>query len=87
MSIPQPDDNSERPYDEIIDLIVNYVYDYEVVSKPALARSKLALIDSPGRRHRELGQEQGMHRPRQAYPGRGQPQSPGGFDYRGQAIP
>ncbi|KAK8025206.1 2-methylcitrate dehydratase [Apiospora arundinis] len=48
MSIPQPDDNSERPYDEIIDLIVNYVYDYEVVSKPALARSKLALIDSLG---------------------------------------
>ncbi|KAK8054547.1 2-methylcitrate dehydratase [Apiospora phragmitis] len=31
MSIPQPDDNSERPYDEIIDLIVDYVYDYEVV--------------------------------------------------------
>ncbi|KAK8107066.1 2-methylcitrate dehydratase [Apiospora kogelbergensis] len=48
MSIPQPDDNSERQYDEIISLIVDYVYDYEVVSKPALARAKLALIDSLG---------------------------------------
>ncbi|KAK8093875.1 2-methylcitrate dehydratase [Apiospora hydei] len=48
MSIPQPDDNSERPYDEIISLIVDYVYDYEVKSEEALARSKLALIDSIG---------------------------------------
>ncbi|KAK8039550.1 2-methylcitrate dehydratase [Apiospora rasikravindrae] len=48
MSIPQPDDNSERPYDEIISLVIDYVYDYEVVSEAALARSKLALIDSLG---------------------------------------
>ncbi|KAL7619426.1 hypothetical protein AAE478_009965 [Parahypoxylon ruwenzoriense] len=44
----QPDDNSERPYDEIIDRIVDYAYDYEIVSEAAWARSKMALIDSLG---------------------------------------
>jgi 2-methylcitrate dehydratase len=48
MSIPQPDDNSERPYDEIINRIVDYAYDYEIVSESAWARSKMALIDSLG---------------------------------------
>ncbi|KAI0105037.1 hypothetical protein GGR51DRAFT_549228 [Nemania sp. FL0031] len=44
----QPDDNSERPYDEIVCRIVDYVYDYDIVSEAAWARSKLALIDSLG---------------------------------------
>ncbi|KAI0011642.1 hypothetical protein F4779DRAFT_636515 [Xylariaceae sp. FL0662B] len=48
MHIPQPDDNSERPYDEIINRIVDYAYDYEIVSEAAWARSKMALIDSLG---------------------------------------
>ncbi|ETS77642.1 hypothetical protein PFICI_09704 [Pestalotiopsis fici W106-1] len=48
MHIPQPDDNSERPYDEVVTLIVDYVYDYEDISEAALARAKLALIDSLG---------------------------------------
>ncbi|KAJ8128476.1 hypothetical protein O1611_g5160 [Lasiodiplodia mahajangana] len=44
----QPDDNSERPYDEMVCRIVDYVYDYDIVSEAAWARSKLALIDSLG---------------------------------------
>ncbi|KAK0628748.1 2-methylcitrate dehydratase [Bombardia bombarda] len=48
MTAPQPDDNAQKPYDEIIDLIVDYAYDYEIVSEAAWARSKLALIDSLG---------------------------------------
>lgn len=48
MHIPQPDDNSERPYDEVIIKVVDYAYDYEIVSEPALARAKMALIDSLG---------------------------------------
>ncbi|KAI8628003.1 hypothetical protein F5Y19DRAFT_150164 [Xylariaceae sp. FL1651] len=48
MHIPQPDDNSERPYDKIITQIVDYAYDYEIVSEAAWARSKMALIDSLG---------------------------------------
>ncbi|GAW23111.1 hypothetical protein ANO14919_126610 [Xylariales sp. No.14919] len=48
MHIPQPDDNSVRPYDDVIIRIVDYAYDYEVVSEPALARAKMALIDSLG---------------------------------------
>ncbi|KAK7926521.1 2-methylcitrate dehydratase [Apiospora marii] len=48
MLVPQPDDNSERPYDEIVQVIVDYVYDYEVESDAAFARSKIALIDSLG---------------------------------------
>ncbi|KAI1274343.1 hypothetical protein F5Y07DRAFT_373385 [Xylaria sp. FL0933] len=48
MHIPQPDDNSERPYDDVIIRVVDYAYDYEVVSEPALARAKMALIDSLG---------------------------------------
>ncbi|KAK9424295.1 putative SpoL [Seiridium unicorne] len=48
MRIPQPDDNSERPYDDIISRIVEYTYEYEVKSEAAWARSKIALIDSLG---------------------------------------
>ncbi|KAK8033902.1 2-methylcitrate dehydratase [Apiospora marii] len=48
MQAPQPDDNSERPYDEVVQVIVDYVYDYEVESDAAFARSKIALIDSLG---------------------------------------
>ena len=48
MHVPQPDDNSQRPYDEVINLIVDYAYDYEVKSEAAWARSKMALIDSYG---------------------------------------
>ncbi|KAI0151733.1 hypothetical protein GGR57DRAFT_513678 [Xylariaceae sp. FL1272] len=48
MALPQPDDNSARAYDDVIVRIVDYAYDYEVVSEPALARAKMALIDSLG---------------------------------------
>nr|QOV03410.1 SpoL [Hypomontagnella monticulosa] len=48
MHVPQPDDNSQRPYDEVINLIVDYAFDYEVKSEAAWARSKMALIDSFG---------------------------------------
>lgn len=48
MHIPQPDDNSQKPYDEVINLIVDYAYDYEVASEAAWLRSKMALIDSLG---------------------------------------
>ncbi|KAI1179923.1 hypothetical protein F4777DRAFT_532568 [Nemania sp. FL0916] len=48
MHAPQPDDNSVRPYDEIVCRIVDYAYDYDITSEAAWKRSKLALIDSIG---------------------------------------
>ncbi|KAI1329107.1 hypothetical protein F5Y16DRAFT_134116 [Xylariaceae sp. FL0255] len=44
----QADDNSLRPYDEVIDRIVDYAFDYEITSENAWTRSKMALIDSLG---------------------------------------
>lgn len=48
MIVPSPDNNEERPYDEVIDLIVSYAYDYEVNSAAAWTRAKATLLDALG---------------------------------------
>ena len=45
---PKPDDNSTRPYDDVITQIVDYSYDYDIKSPVAWKRSKLHLLDALG---------------------------------------
>ena len=45
---PQSDDNSGRPYDDIVTTIVDYVYDVEIQSPAAWLRAKAALLDALG---------------------------------------
>ncbi|PYH87636.1 2-methylcitrate dehydratase domain protein, partial [Aspergillus ellipticus CBS 707.79] len=46
--IPAADDNSRKPYDAVIQSIVDYVYDYEITNETAWVRAKLALMDALG---------------------------------------
>ncbi|OOF90251.1 hypothetical protein ASPCADRAFT_212119 [Aspergillus carbonarius ITEM 5010] len=46
--IPAADDNSSKPYDAVIQAIVDYVYDYEITTDNAWARAKVALMDALG---------------------------------------
>ncbi|KAL5357218.1 MmgE/PrpD family-domain-containing protein [Aspergillus floccosus] len=48
VAIPVADDNSSHKYDEVISLIVDYVYDYRVQEEKAWVRAKAALIDALG---------------------------------------
>lgn len=48
MTIPAADDNNCPSYDKVIDLIVDYAYDYEIDSPAAWTRAKAALIDALG---------------------------------------
>lgn len=48
MSSPAVADNSSPVYDEIIESIIGYVYNYEIKSEFAWERAKTALIDSLG---------------------------------------
>ena len=45
---PKADDNSERPFDDVICQIVDYVYDYTIRNSHAWHRSKLHLLDALG---------------------------------------
>ena len=44
----QADDNTSRDYDEIIDKIVDYAYDYQITSSEAWIRAKATLLDALG---------------------------------------
>ncbi|GCB23243.1 2-methylcitrate dehydratase [Aspergillus awamori] len=46
--IPAADDNSRKPYDAVIQAIVDYVYDYQIATDNAWARAKVALMDALG---------------------------------------
>ncbi|KAJ2995619.1 hypothetical protein NUW58_g1223 [Xylaria curta] len=48
MGAPAPDNNSEQPYDGVIDLIVDYAYDYTNPSPAAWTRAKATLLDAVG---------------------------------------
>ncbi|KAI1197621.1 putative 2-methylcitrate dehydratase [Nemania serpens] len=48
MAVPAPDNNSEQPYDGVIDLIVDYAYDYTDPSPAAWTRAKATLLDAIG---------------------------------------
>lgn len=46
--IPAADDNSRKPYDSVIQAIVDYVYDYQITTDIAWSRAKVALMDALG---------------------------------------
>ncbi|KAK9421808.1 putative 2-methylcitrate dehydratase [Seiridium unicorne] len=48
MTTEQPDNNAEKPYDDVIHLIVDYAYNFNTPSDAALTRAKAALLDSLG---------------------------------------
>ncbi|KAM0806523.1 putative 2-methylcitrate dehydratase [Seiridium cardinale] len=48
MTTEQPDNNAEKPYDDVIHLIVDYAYNFDTPSHAALTRAKAALLDSLG---------------------------------------
>lgn len=48
MTVPQADDNTSRPYDEVITTIVEYAYDFEIESPIAWVRAKATLLDALG---------------------------------------
>lgn len=48
MAAPRPDNNTEKPYDEVIHIIVDYTYNYETPSAAAVTRAKATLLDSLG---------------------------------------
>ncbi|KAK3332928.1 hypothetical protein B0T19DRAFT_457962 [Cercophora scortea] len=48
MTIINPDNNAELPYDEVIQRIVDYAYTFNTPSDAALLRAKAALLDSLG---------------------------------------
>ena len=48
MVLSHADDNTSKPYDQIITDIVDYAYDYEIHNSFAWTRAKLALLDAMG---------------------------------------
>ena len=48
MTVLKPDNNTKKPYDEIIHLIVDYTYSFKTPSKAAFIRAKATLLDSLG---------------------------------------
>lgn len=44
----KPDDNNRPPYDDVIQAIVDYVFDFQVTSPKAWKRARVALLDSLG---------------------------------------
>ncbi|OSX59653.1 hypothetical protein POSPLADRAFT_1048152 [Postia placenta MAD-698-R-SB12] len=44
----KPDDNNRPPYDDVIQAIVAYVFDFQVTSPKAWKRARVALLDSLG---------------------------------------
>ena len=48
MVLSQADDNTSKPYDQIIANIVDYAYDFEIDSSFAWSRARIALLDAMG---------------------------------------
>ena len=48
MVLSQADDNTSKPYDQIISDIVDYAYDFEIDSAFAWARARATLLDAMG---------------------------------------
>lgn len=48
MVLSQADDNTSKPYDQIITDIVDYAYDFDIDSSFAWTRARLALLDAMG---------------------------------------
>ena len=48
MVVSQADDNTSKPYDQIITNIVDYAYDFEINSSIAWDRARVALLDAIG---------------------------------------
>ena len=48
MVLLQADDNTSKPYDQIITSIVDYAYDFEIQSSFAWTRARTTLLDAMG---------------------------------------